>query len=247
MRVEMDFPRHFSFNADMRIFYSISAIAIASLAALTPRQAGAEFIVSSAIVEFTAGGPQQQDVEIISRSKDNDYVVAEVNEILNPGTKNETKRLIDDPAQSWLLVTPDKSVLAGEGRKILRFVLLIAPDEAEHIYRVAVKPVIRGVESDAKMGLKILVGYEVLTIIRPAHPKPAYTARRLGRTLRVQNTGNTNILFQGGQQCAAQNDCRLAPVMRVYAGQEDSIELALDAPVTYSVWNGTERAETRFE
>src|SRR6185369_15429223 len=100
-----------------------------------------------------------------------------------------------------LLVTPDKTVLAGNGRRILRFVLLRDLDDKEHVYRVAIKPVIRGVENDNKLGLKILVGYEALVIMRPAVPMPAYSATRNGNLVEVTNTGNTGILFQNGQQC----------------------------------------------
>src|SRR5262245_36152407 len=92
-----------------------------SLALSVP--AHAEFIISSAILEFNAAGPSQQDIEIISQSnKDSDYIVAEVSEIINPGTAGEERHLIDDPTNSWLFVTPDKTVVSAGSRKVVRFV-----------------------------------------------------------------------------------------------------------------------------
>lgn len=205
--------------------------------------AKAEFNVSSAILEFTSDGPRQQDVELISRSKDNDYVVAEIAEIVHPGMKDENRRKIDDPSSGILLVTPDKTILAGGSRKVMRFVLLKDPDAEEHIYRVAVKPVIKGVDKGSKVGIKVLVGYEVLAIVRPANMNPAYTAVRQGKKFTVTNSGNTNILFQNGKQCET---CKLPPVVRVYPGQTAELTLPADQAVTYQIWNGKETVEKEF-
>jgi P pilus assembly chaperone PapD len=208
--------------------------------------ARAEFMIASAIVEFTANGPRQQDIELVSRSKDNDYIEASISEIIHPGEKDETRRVIEDPATAGLLVTPDKTVLAGGGRRVLRFVLLKEPDAEEHIYRVAIKPVIKGLDTSGKVGLKILVGYEVLVIVRPVVPAPQYTAGRQGKTFTIRNTGNTNILFQNGRQCADAGTCVVPPAIRVYAGGTAHAELPYDTPVTYSLWDGAETTEKQF-
>lgn len=207
--------------------------------------AKAEFIISSAIVEFTSDGPQQQDVELVSRSKDNDYIVTEVSEIKNAGTKNESRELVEDPASGMLLVTPDKTILSAGGRKLLRFMLLKAPDAVEHIYRVAIKPVIKGVDNKSKIGLKVLIGYEVLVIVRPANAVATYNAARQGNVLTITNTGNTNVLFQNGKQCLKDN-CVMPQVVRVYPGQTNQVPLKFDQPVSYSVWDGKETIEKSF-
>ena len=209
--------------------------------------AHAEFMVSSAIVEFTAEGPKQQDIELISRSKGSDYLEATVSEIVHPGQPDESRQVIEDPAAAGLLVTPDKTVLAGGGRKVLRFVLLKEPDAQEHAYRVAIKPVIKGLNTTGQVGLKILVGYEVLVIIRPLDAAPHYTAERHGKVLTVHNTGNTNILFQNGQQCAAPHEkCLVPPAVRVYPGMTAETNLPYGTPVTYSIWDGSQSIETQY-
>jgi len=224
--------------------YFIASLVIACLFSF-PAQA--EFVISSAIVEFTADGPRQQDIELLSRSAGNDYIVAELAEIDHPGAAEESRHVLDDPEQGRLLVTPDKTILAAGSRKLLRFVLLQDPDAQEHVYRVAVKPVIKGVDNTGKVGLKILIGYEILVIVRPASMTPHYEAQRQGRRFRVANTGNTDILFQNGQQCATSDDCKRPPVLRVYPGQTTAVDLPLDQPVTYAIWDGATTVEKKFE
>jgi P pilus assembly chaperone PapD len=214
------------------------ALLLATLMFSSP--AHAEFIISSAILEFTTEGPRQQDIELISRTPNsNDYVVSDVSEILNPDSPTENRQLLEDPAAGGLLVTPDKTILPGGSRKLLRFVLLRTQDEQEHIYRVTVKPVIKGIDANSnKLGLKVLVGYEVLVIVRPALIASGYTASRHGKTVTIINTGNTNLVFQNGRQCVEIEICKAPPTARIYPGHSVIIELPQDRPVIYSVWDG---------
>lgn len=213
----------------------------------TASPARAEFLISNAILEFTPGGPMQQDIELISHTpKDSDYILTEIGMIMQPGGDREERLVAKDPADAGLLVTPDRTILPGGSRKLLRFVLLDPPGPAERIYRVAVKPTIRGVENESRLGLKVLVGYEVLVIVRPSHPRPAFTATRKGDTLHVTNNGNTNILFQNGQQCAGATDCLTVPVLRSYPGQSTTLSLPRNAPVTFSIWDGAASTQQTY-
>ena len=69
------------------------------------------------------------------------------------------------------------------------------------------------------------------------------TAERHGTKLTINNTGNTNILFQNGKQC---DKCKLPPVIRAYAGQIAEVILPLDQPVNYEVWDGKDTVEKKF-
>lgn len=208
--------------------------------------ARAEFIISNAILEFQPGGQAQKDIEIISRSKDNDYVVTEVSEIINPGTPNQSERPLENPEESGLLVTPDKVVLSAGSRRVLRFVSMKEPGEHERIYYVTVKPVIPGLNQNNKLGLKVLVGYRVMVIVRPAITKADFSAQRTGKTLNFRNTGNTNLLLQQGRQCASAKDCRPLAVERIHAGQSKTLMLQMDAPASYTIWDGQNTTETQF-
>ncbi len=209
--------------------------------------AQADFIISSAIVEFTKDGPSQQDVDIISRSKDNEYLSVDVVEVVNPGMPQESRRTIDDSAQSGLLVTPDKMILDGGNRKVLRLVLLNPPDDKEHVYRVAIKPVIKGVDNSSKVGLKILVGYEILVIVRPAAMQVQYQAARRGKIFSAINTGNTDVIFQNGKQCeTGDTNCKTPNGLRVYPGTTAQVELPFDQPVLYAIWDGKDTVEKTY-
>ncbi len=207
--------------------------------------ARAEFMLSNAIVEFNGQNPQQ-DIELISRSEQNEYVETELYEIINPGREDEQRRRIANPAEGGLLVTPDKTILTGKSRKILRLILLRDPGDQERIYRLVIKPVIKGVESETQLGLKVLVGYEALVIVRPKSPETKISLTRKDNILSVANSGNTNVLLQSGQQCLDGKDCKTMPALRVYAGNSEDITLPHAAPGSYFVWDGQTLSEQRY-
>lgn len=233
----------------MHFFRFLTPAVLLSVFLATP--ALADFSITSAIIEFNTEKPVQQDIEVVSRSKETQYIVAELYEVQNPGSPQERRVKITEPEQGELLVTPDKLVLAGGGRKVVRFVLLGQPGATEKVYRAVIKPAIKGLDNESQIGLKVLVGYEVLVIVRPAAMKPAYNASRQGRTMTVSNTGNTDILFQNGVQCPAginppSAKCVQAPVIRVYPGQSSTTELPFDTAISYSVWDGKSTVEHQY-
>ncbi len=216
------------------------ALFMGLVAVLAATPARAEFIINQAILEFNDTSGTQQDIDMISRSEGSDYVVTEVYEVRDAGLPSESKQLVDDPGKSGLVVTPNKTILAGGSRQVLRFVLLDPLSDHERIFRVAVKPVVGDLGTSAKMGLKVLVGYEVLVIVRPATIAPQFTVERQGKMLTVKNRGNSNILLQPVEQCAANNpkDCAQTPPARIYPQQMATVTLPYDAPLTTSIWDG---------
>ncbi len=211
-----------------------------------PAIARAEFIINNAIIEFLPGAEAQQDIELASKSDKNDYIDTEINEIINPGSDQETRRKLKNAANESILVTPNKTVLTAGSRKILRFILLQPHGDHERIYRVAVKPVVNELEHIEKVGLKILIGYEILVIVRPNEIKSAYNAKRNGKIISIHNTGNSSVLFQASQQCIKKNDCKMPPSIRAYAGQHTQVELPFDAPAIYNVWDGVKSSQVNF-
>lgn len=204
--------------------------------------AHAEFTLSTAVIEFTNNGTMQQDIELTSRSNEEEYIENELYEITNPGQENEARQLVENPVEAGMMVTPDKAILAGNGRRLVRFVLLNPPGEREKVFRATIKPVVNDIVTEAKMGLKLLIGYEVLVIVRPATITPDFSITRAGREVTVMNRGNSNILIEPGRQCPSgvseQEQCKSTSAMRVYAGTSTKMELPFDAPVTYHLWDG---------
>lgn len=204
--------------------------------------AHAEFLLSEMIVDFAEKAPRQHDVEIISKDKAVQYIAMSAYQVVNPGLPNEKRVDITDPTKSGLMMTPNKLALAPMARRMTRFLLLKAPGETEQIFRVAVKPVIQGVdEQKQKVALKVLVGYEVLVIVRPVNAKVDLVAERKGNSLTLTNKGNTNAYLQNGEQCDSLGaNCKTLNVRRIYPGQSWTTTLPyMDGAVKYNVWDGS--------
>lgn len=204
--------------------------------------AQAEFAMSEMILDFSEKKPRQKDIEILSHSKETQYIATETYIVENANSENEKRTLVKDPTKSGLMITPNKMVLSAGARKTMRFLLLEPPSDKEKIYRVAVKPVIQGVEAPGKgLALKVLVGYEALVIVRPVNAKIELAVERKGNSITITNNGNTNANIQSGRQCdAIGEDCKPINVGRIYAGQTWTTTLPfMDREVKLQVWDGT--------
>jgi P pilus assembly chaperone PapD len=209
--------------------------AAAALLSFATGSAQAGILLSDLIVELQPGKELKDDIEVWNNSPDRTYVAVEPREIIDPGTAEEKVRKDPDPEALGLLVTPTRMILEPGQRKIVRVASLAAQSDREHVYRVTVKPVVGDLESQSS-GLKILVGYDVLVLVRPANAVPAVSASRSGRTLTFKNSGNVSVELVDGRQCdAARAHCTDLPGKRLYAGGTWSEELTSDLPVEYSV------------
>ena len=70
-------------------------------------------------------------------------------------------------------------ILEPGQRKLIRVAAITASPDHEHVYRVTVKPVVGAIQAN-ESGLKIMVGYDVLVLVRPVHAAPNVTAVRTG-------------------------------------------------------------------
>lgn len=197
--------------------------------------AGADIVLSDLIVDLQAGKAPRDDIEVWNNGTEREYVAIQPREILHPGTANEAPRIDPDPEQLGLLVTPARMVLEPGQRKIIRIASLAPPESTERVYRVTVKPVVGGVQSNTS-GLKILVGYDVLVLVRPQAGASAVSGVRSGRTLTFTNAGNMSVELTDGRQCdPGRVHCIDVPGKRLYAGGSWTEQLNSDLPVEYTV------------
>ena len=223
-------------------------LAIASLAlviSLTTliQVASANMVLSEAIIHFEPGKPLRKDIEVSNPSSENLYVHIEPKIVLDPGTENESRESISDPRESGLLVTPNKIVVPPGGRKLVRLISLKPLGEKERVYRVTFKPVVGDLESE-QIGIKILIGYEVLVLMQPASPEPNLVAQRTGKTMSFTNKGNTNVLLREGTQCPSNktsnpDECESLRGKRLYPGNQYKVDLPYNRPVEYQMSIGT--------
>jgi len=222
------------------MIYRKTFIRIAASVALLSfgSSASAGIVLSDLIVELQPANQLKDDIEVWNDSPDRAYVAVEPREILQPGTPEEAVRKDPDPEKLGLLVTPTRMVLEPGQRKLLRLATLAPPSDKERIYRVTVKPVAGDLQAQ-NSGLKILVGYDVLVLVRPTVSAPVVSAVRSGRTLTFTNSGNASVELVDGRQCdSSRQHCVDLPGKRLYAGASWSEQLNSDLPVEYTVREG---------
>jgi P pilus assembly chaperone PapD len=221
------------------------AAAMLCCAGIAPARAG--IVLSQAVVDIGPAAPAAQDIEIWNDATEVSYVVAQPSEIVSPGQPDEKRVPVTDPGTGGLLVTPQRLILQPGERKLLRVAAVGTRQPNDRIWRVTVKPVAGPVTAQVT-ALKLLVGYDVLVIYRPAAPRPQLIGTRNGNQLTIRNAGNTNVELYDGQQCSAPGaaDCKKLPPRRLYAGASWQQTLPGTNGVSYHVAVGSTSSEQKF-
>lgn len=229
-----------------RFLGRLGLAALASTALLAPiASAHAELLLSQLIVELTPGAHARTDIEVWNNGSERSFIAVEPREILAPGTPAESSRVDPDPEKLGLLVSPARMILEPGQRKLLRIASL-ASDEREHVYRVTVKPVVGTLSSD-KSGLKLLVGYDALVIVRPSHMNTLVRGTRAGDTLLLHNDGNVSVELVDGKGCDPTGKvCVELPGGRLYANADMKVKVAPELHVAYQVKLGSQLAPLDF-
>lgn len=189
------------------------------------------------IVEFDPNGLPREDVVVFNDDDAaNAYVDVTVLEVRNPGTPDEERIEIDDPANSNLLVTPARMVIPPSGRVQVRMVSLAEDNDQDVVYRVNFTPVLPPLQAD-QSAVRIVVAYQALVIIPPAQPESQLEYSREGDNMvTFTNRGNSYVKLEGGQVCAGEQ-CQELPPTRLYAGTSWNVELPMQGQVSYRAVN----------
>lgn len=206
--------------------------------------ARAELMLSQLVVELTPGDRGRSDIEIWNNAPDRAYVTTEPREILNPGTPNESRKRNPDPEQLGLLVSPSQLILEPGQRRLLRIAAIAPASDREHVYRVTVRPVVEGLSAPSS-GLKVLIGYDVLVLVRPKNPAPHVSGARQGNQLILRNDGNISVELVDGKQCIG-SACTDLPGGRLYAGAEKRISASPTGRVQYTLKAGDKVIPVQF-
>ena len=228
-------------------FRRIVFLLVATIGLATGAPACAELVLSQVIVDLLPDQPPREDIEAWNNSPERMYLAAEASQIVSPGLPNESRHQERDPTKLGLLVTPARLVLEPGQHRLIRIAAIPDRSESDRVYRVTIKPVVGPISSE-QTGLKILVGYDVLVIVRPSNIMPAVSGTRAGKTLTFRNDGNSSVELINGKQCLAGNrDCHELPSKRLYAGATWQQILPADLPVTYEVKAGKRSEERHVE
>ncbi len=230
-------------NNLMRLILFRMAFIVMTAVVLSP-SAHAQMALNKVVVDFVDPATRRDDIKITNTGKETLFVLVEPAQILNPDTEQQKRTSVRDPGKFGLLVTPNRFVLKAKQSKILRIVILKPAEDKDRIYRLSVKPVLGNVEAQ-QTAVKVVFGYDVLVIVRPATGKAAVSAKREGKSITFSNTGTTSALLTNGKQCdTAGKNCVEVPPKRLYAGNTWTVPLKFETPVEYYI---TERTDIRKE
>lgn len=184
------------------------------------------------VVELAADGSGRADILVGNTGQRTQYLSITALKMVEPGASPERYLRSPDPAEVGLLVAPRRLVLQPEEEKVIRIILFEDEIISDAAWRVRIEPVIGRIESTGSVAVTS-VGYDALVFARPAAPAPNLTARRDGKRLTIQNTGNTNTLLHSGKQCRAEAQCDAVTGKRLWPGMSWTIELPHSGEVAF--------------
>lgn len=213
--------------------FIVAVLVIADLfAPLSDAQAG--MVLSQLVVELAPGELSRADVEVFNDGSERIFVAADPREVIDADTRAQSSRTDVDPEKLGLLVSPDRMVLEPGQHKLLR-IATFGTSDRERVYRVTVKPVV-GQLSSQRSGLKLLVGYDVLVLVRPVEVRPHVSGTRSGDQLTLKNDGNVSVELVDGRECEASTKvCEVLPDGRLYMGAERVITVRSNHRVEYKL------------
>ena len=228
----------------------IKTALILGLLAKASTALAAEIILDRSIIDFSATEPPRHDVTVINQGDDIAYVKVEVLEVLNPGTENEERNLVNNPERIQFVASPSKLAIPPGGRKQVRLVNLAPPGE-ERVFRVNFTPVLAPLEEQTEgLGVKFVVAYQVLALIHPAQPVENLVTQRNANSIQFDNQGNSYALIANVRQCDSEGkNCQDdLGSKRLYAGNKMVIALPYaDTPVSYKLTNFKGSREVTIE
>ena len=213
-----------------------------------------KILVDNVIVNFDENKRTKEDVFIRNISDQKSFVKIVVTEILNAGSPEQSKIEHKNPKKSGIIVNPNRLVLDPQGtpndHQAIRIVNMNKKLEEDRVYRIQVIPVISDFDKeDEGLGVKILMGYEVLTLVQPNSPVMEYDYKLVNNQLTFNNKGNSNILLHKGEQCDSNKEnCKDVKTKRIYGNSSYTFDLPYkDNPVTFYMKFGERNQLKTFE
>ncbi len=211
------------------------AVGMGFLAMLPFAPASAELAVSQLIVELKPLVSRTADIEIHNDSDERSFVSVEPREVVDAGLTGERPLLTPDPEKLGLLVSPTRLVIEPRQRRRLRIASIGPVSDRERVYRITVKPV-TGEVAGSETGLKLLVGYDLLVLVRPSAHKLKVDFSRAASVLTIVNRSNASVELAEGKQCDANGkQCQQLPSKRLYAGAAWQQSLPLSSAGEYRI------------
>lgn len=195
--------------------------------------AHAQISVNQSVIEFT---PREkiQDIEVLNTGDFKIYVDMQVAEIVNPESDDPVRKEFTDPRSAPLLVSPKQLMIGPGQRKRVRVILREPATTIDRVFRLSIKPYTGKLKLAEQSGdtkssaIKVLIGYDLLLLARPANPNPDIKVTRTANSIEFRNRGNTNVLLRKITQCdKSGSECVELQPNRLYAGESYKLDLPL--------------------
>lgn len=191
----------------------------------------AQITVDQSVLEFDPS-QKTQDLELRNAGDYKIFLDLKIAEIIDPHTTTPTRVELTDPRTSPVLVSPEQVLLVPGQRKRIRLIMRDPAIDSDRVFRLSVKPYTGKVSLGAAQpgkttsGIKVLLGYEILLLSRPAELKPQMEIERSDSSITLTNTGNTNVLLRRIAQCEKDgSECIELQPNRLYVGERLELEL----------------------
>lgn len=202
--------------------------------------ASADMVLSDIIVDLQAPQEMRFDIEVWNSGVEPLFIEIEASEVLEPAGDESLREKLVDPRTAGLLASPKRLVVAPDERKRVRLAARKMPTDRDLVYRVAFIPKENTMRTTQALAFKVLIGYEVLVLIRPPKGRPQLVVSRDGKHLHFENNGQSSVLLRKLESCPragratevdGEGGCVELPGNRLYAGEKWDVELPLDGPV----------------
>jgi hypothetical protein len=207
-------------------------------------------------IDFTDTNQHAESIHVYNGSTETAYVAIDLIEVIDAGLSTEHRVLyrqlrggdatvkidestgyeLRDIKGSQLVITPSKMIITAQsGRAAYGTVKIIRVgkmEAVERIYRLRVRPVIDGFQMSEgqNIGLKLLVGYELLVTVHPNEKIVSQVLEKNKQGYLLKNTGNVNFYIEKAQHCIAKI-CTKLNAKRVYAGDNYNLPLTVSEGV----------------
>ena len=213
-------------HAAVRVAKRAFAMALC-LAAAIAAPAAADMVLSDVIVDLQAPGEMRHDVDVRNDGDETLYVQVDVQRVPDPAVDASGRVPETDPRTAGLLASPRRLAVPPGERKRVRLVARKVPTDDDLVYRVGFVPKENEAQTEEAMAFKVLIGYEVLVLVRPPDAEPELVVQRDGRKLHVENRGRSSTLVRKLEYCESlpSGACEELPGNRLYAGEVWDVEL----------------------
>jgi P pilus assembly chaperone PapD len=203
--------------------------------------------VTPNIVNHRASDSRLQTIKLINTSDKKAYVKLIAYKDINPGTDKEKSKKIKG-RRGGIVVTPKKTIMQPNSQAFAQIIFRKPPlKNKDRNYRLEVKPVSGGSfevsadkdssDDDLTTGVRVLVGYNLPVIQRPAKLKPRLSVERKKDQTIITNTGNTQVVLTNFRHCppgSSNEQCKpIDKNRRLYVGNSIKLNVPKTSKILY--------------